>query len=328
MRPLDHVWGESPAADRVWAQVCGMRPDLAGQRLFVVLQAYMDESYDQGGTFVLAGYISTAERWAEFSKEWEAALPNATKAKNGNYRFKMSEMARTRGGMSNVSIFHDIIQRHAIMGVSFTLDEGELKRAIDRISIEFVTIEWQEPLTPYYVAFRLFMELFHNYRTENPDALEIRGPVDFYFDDRQQDKKIIWSAWDEYIEKRPDDYKPMYGSPPKFENDEVFLPLQAADFQAWWTRKWVKEYGVHHIRSGEYTGFTRSDKNIYHLRIAVTEDSLATIIKGWIEQNFDIDPNLIRDSKIEERSDPPFPIEIAWGKLRSMFAAIFRRRDV
>ena len=39
----------------------------------MVLEGYVDDSGSSpdGNVFVLAGYISTAEKWAEFSSEWE-----------------------------------------------------------------------------------------------------------------------------------------------------------------------------------------------------------------------------------------------------------------
>ena len=40
------------------------------------MQAFVDESYDDdSGVFVMAGCISTAEAWVQFSKEWEEMLP-------------------------------------------------------------------------------------------------------------------------------------------------------------------------------------------------------------------------------------------------------------
>jgi len=74
--------------------VAGMRPSAAVRQPIMVLQAYIDDSYKRNGEFVLAGHIATAESWAKFAKEWEALLPSAgTLASNGNYHFKMSEMA-------------------------------------------------------------------------------------------------------------------------------------------------------------------------------------------------------------------------------------------
>ncbi len=45
---LDHVCGLSSEQDRVWAQVAGMHPDHAGERLLMVWQAFIDESEKDG----------------------------------------------------------------------------------------------------------------------------------------------------------------------------------------------------------------------------------------------------------------------------------------
>ena len=64
---LDRVWGVDPSADGIWAQIAGIAPGTKPwERLFVVLQAYIDDSYTAGETFVLAGYIASAEAWAQF----------------------------------------------------------------------------------------------------------------------------------------------------------------------------------------------------------------------------------------------------------------------
>lgn len=58
-----------------------------------MLQAYVDESETEDGALALGGLISTPERWAEFTREWEAMLKHGTLASSGDYHFKMSEMA-------------------------------------------------------------------------------------------------------------------------------------------------------------------------------------------------------------------------------------------
>src|SRR5689334_2240194 len=89
---LAHTWGVSSGADRVWTQIAGMAPSgRPWERLFVVFQAFIDESYD-ADCFAFAGYIATAEQWAHFAKEWEELLPLYGKRnKSGNLVFKMSQ---------------------------------------------------------------------------------------------------------------------------------------------------------------------------------------------------------------------------------------------
>jgi hypothetical protein len=39
----------------------------------MALQAFADDSMEAGRVLVLAGYISTAEQWSNFCKEWKAS---------------------------------------------------------------------------------------------------------------------------------------------------------------------------------------------------------------------------------------------------------------
>lgn len=283
----------------------------------MTLQAYMDESVDETGIIVIAGYVSTAEKWLLFSEAWrEELVASGVQSKSGVFRFKMSEMALSPARMEKVAQFHRIIQEHVLMSVSFTLNRHDLKRAIERISVDNIQILWEPPLTPYYMTFRLFMESFHNARTEKPDAsgwdwLKILdGPIDFFFDDTSE-KRPILEGWSEYLDTRNDAYRGMYGATPRFEDDDIFLPLQAADFRAWWVRRWAKEHGLLHAGAGSYFGFSRSPKLIPHLSLAADEDTLARFFKGWAEQNIGVEDNYfkVRDSKFLTRNDPTPPLQ-------------------
>lgn len=331
---VDHEWGASPAADRVCAQVSGMRLSIAAGRLLMVLQAYMDESFDDDGTIVIAGYISTAARWVDFAKAWERELEvSGVPDKQDRRRFKMSEMAMSPMRMERVSAYHRIIADHALMSVSFTMNERDLTRALERIHVDYITIVWREQLTPYYVAFRLFMENFHNSRTERmtipgwdwPEFLD--GPIDFYFDDRTE-KGSILGGWEEYLASRPLGYAEMYGATPRFESDDDFLPLQAADFRAWWVRRWSKEHGPDNAGMGRYFGFVWSEKTMPHLMLSVTEDQLAGTFKEWARQSLagTEDYFKVRDAKTVVRPDPPAPLEKALASLGRWASNLFGRR--
>src|ERR1700688_2027339 len=141
-------------------------------------QAYIDDSYTPEGTFVLGGYIATAENWAQFAKEWNALLPSGgTVANNGRYHFKMSEMSTTPQRMERAPAFYWIIERHVHSAASCKINIADLKRA----------------------------------------------------------------AGDRYVSGRPANIKGVYGAAPRFEDDQQVLPLQAADFWAWWVRKWYDQ---------------------------------------------------------------------------------------
>lgn len=139
---LSHRWGLSRAQDRVWAQVTGLRSSRAIARPLMVFQAFMDESVTDGATFVLAGYIATAEKWARFTKDWEELLPYGTLASDGSHHFKMKEMASLPERMERVRAFYKVIESHDLIGLSCKIDVSELARAKARVWVSGLAIDW------------------------------------------------------------------------------------------------------------------------------------------------------------------------------------------
>jgi len=225
-----HVWGVSAAQDRVWAQVSGLAPNKARKRLFMVLQAFMDESEDPDGTFVLGGYLASAEKWASFSRAWEEMLPLALRDKRGYY-FKMSEMASSPERLERVQAFYRIIEKYVLMSISCRINAAEFQRAMARIYVPGVNIDWGSDMgKPYVVAFRMLMDGFHDYWSKLEHPIPEDEKVDLYFDERSE-KNIIRKYWEEYMAERPPEIRRHYGHEPHFEDDRDrdFLPLQAAD---------------------------------------------------------------------------------------------------
>ena len=244
---LDHVWGVSPAQDRVWAQVSGLSPHLADHRLFMVLQAFIDDSYTRNGIFALGGYVATAENWANFSKEWEAMLPYGTRAKNGKFHFKMSEMAAS-GRMDRVPAFYKIIEKYVMCAVSLVVNIPDIVRAQNRIWSPNVNINYGYANKPHWLTYRALLDMFHQHRASGllDDTVPPGQKVDFYFDNQSGKAEII-ASWDDYVANRGEGITELYGATPRFENDQEFLPLQAADFWAWWIRRAYETRAVDRI---------------------------------------------------------------------------------
>lgn len=246
----------------------------------MALQAFLDDSRtDEGQFYVLAGYIASPETWAQFSRDWEERLPLAVVQDDGRYRFKMSEMARFNR-MENVPAFYNLIARHLRTSVSCILDVAALHRALDDLSADVLLDTGQEvPVdlgdyhqrrsNPFFIAFRALMDTFHNSVARQPDLLPVGEVVDFYFDDTS-DKKAIRESWDEYLKSKPEDVRATFGREPVFEDDEEFLPLQAADFRAWWVRMWAEELGALNIRDGSYP-FPTTDGHFDHIYMVMDE---------------------------------------------------------
>jgi hypothetical protein len=291
---LDHKWGVSAAQDRVWAQVSGISPRLSGRRLFMVLQAFMDDSYTENGVFVLGGYIASAQAWADFAAAWEDLLPLfALRGKSGRYRFKMTEMARR---MECVPPFYKVIERHALLSLSCKFVIADLVRATDRVWAENVNLDWGFANRPHSFAFKCLLDMFHMARFLNPQQYIIKTvvspdqKVDFYFDDQSQKREML-GGWDLYIRNQPTEIKDLYGATPRFENDEDFLPLQAADFWAWWVRKSYQEGTLEKIQAGDFGGWVGT-RRIPDMAISFNEEQLVsalmTILRSHLGEEWPI----------------------------------------
>jgi hypothetical protein len=201
----------------------------------MVLQAFIDDSATSNGVFVLAGHIATAETWARFAKDWEQMLPYGTLNKDGNYHFKMSEMASNPERMARVQAFYRIIEDHDLIAISCAIDERHLRNAISRLWSLNKIIDFGHFNDPFFFVFKSLTD--HIYVNSNTLPGVGGDRVDLIFDNQSQKKKII-SSWDEYMAQRSASPKSRFGATPRFEDDTDFLPLQAADLWAWWIREW------------------------------------------------------------------------------------------
>jgi hypothetical protein len=254
---------------------------MVGGRLLMVLEAYIDDSYEPDGCFALGGYIASAAAWANFSRDWEAMLPHGVRAKDGRFRFKMSEMAVLPERLERVPGFYRIIEHNVLAAISCAIDLREFERAKSRIWVQNRPIEWGS-FNSYMFISRCLLDMFHSNRDRIVEFIPISEKIDFYFDN-QSEKKAIISAWDSYIRQRPDEVRGYYGATPKFEDDKDFLPLQAADFWAWWVRKWHEEGdALHHIEKLNFNLWKAKRKYFPRIHVAFDEDQMVEAIKSLI----------------------------------------------
>lgn len=197
-------------------------------------QAFIDDSYSAGGTYILAGAVATSENWELFSKEWEILLNSGwglINDKNNKHHFKYSEMKFRR--KENIPVFLNTLEKYISCFIATKIDISDLEKAKKRIVIEGIQPDWTE-FDAFYMAFRSLMDKFHMHRNIMIEALG-SGTVDFYFDDQSQ-KGRIFKMWDNYLKNRPEDIRSYYGNLPRFESDSSFLPLQGADLLAGFAR--------------------------------------------------------------------------------------------
>lgn len=243
-----------------------------------MLQAFIDESVEQDGVFVLGGYIASAESWAAFSREWKRLLPYGTLNEHGRFHFKMSEMAMNPERMARVPAFYRVIEDHVIGFASARIDGAALRRAVSRIVIPNTLIDWGSYANPYYITFRCLVDMFHIHRPMMADAIPLGEKIDFYFDNRTE-KKPILEMWNNYVKARPDEVRQFYGATPRFEDDVDFLPLQAADFWAWWVRKWCVDGTPENILKGGFSiQMSERKRKFLRVDISFSEDELVTTL--------------------------------------------------
>jgi hypothetical protein len=251
----------------------------------MVWQAAIDDSYNQDSIFVLGGFVATAEAWANFSRDWEELLPWGTLTKDNKHHFKMSEMAASPDRMERAAAFFRVIEKHITAAVACKIDIRDLRRALNRIWIpgrqygSATTIDWSAWSNPYVMAFRCLMDQFHLRRDEMTEVFPLDEPIDFIFD-MQTEKKIIRDAWDEYLQKRNPEIRHRFGEEPRFLDDRVFLPLQAADLWAWHVREWFEDgdtNGLKKLSDMEFSAWQAKWK-FPRILIAFDEDALTRLL--------------------------------------------------
>jgi Protein of unknown function (DUF3800) len=278
---LRHVWGISPAVDRVWAQVAGMG-SRADKRVFMLIQAFMDESYTNHGkndSFVLAGCIATAETWANFVSDWDLLLPEHGQVdKLGRRYFHCADIPSNNPAHE---LFWRVIEKHVPALVSCQFYLSDFHKAMNRLYYEETggRPKKAKDVSPYTVAFFCLMNTFHNHLDKMTQVIPLEEKVDFYFDNNPEHKGFFQAAWDNYMRRAEEDNKRhLYGIEPRYEDDKDFKPLQAADFWASWVRRWYDEGGVERVKTHKFDNFERLLPKRLYIDINWDEDGLAELM--------------------------------------------------
>jgi hypothetical protein len=239
-------------------------------------QAFIDDSYSKD-EFVLAGYIAPAAVWLHFVNDWDEQLRFGTRAKNGEYHFKMTEMART--GMDRVPIFYNVIEKYPeLYPVSFRMNLQDFQQAQARIEALGMKLRFNIDLGPwknkFFFAFHGLIENFHKARQNLVQHIPPDERVDFIFD--TQSEEALLPPWNEFVLSNPEAIQQFYGAKPRFEDDQEFLALQAADLWAWWVRKWYDEDNIDvpdKMRALDFGGKWKGNLR-KKLTLAISEDQI------------------------------------------------------
>jgi hypothetical protein len=219
----------------------------------MVWQAFIDESErndNQSDYFVIGGCISTSDRWANFAKEWNELLPRFGRVDSKGRYFHMTEMP----SMHDVAAFYRVMERNIPVYISARFRKSDFRNAISRIYTSNAISEWD--INYYFTAFRCLMDKFHLERNNDTikKVIPVNERVEFIFD-QNSNESIINKCWDEYLDNRDIAVRDFYADNVRFEDDRLCLPLQAADFWAWWVRHWAENDQKDRILVHEFGDF-------------------------------------------------------------------------
>jgi hypothetical protein len=278
-------------------------------------QAYVDDSWGPAGVYVLAGYVASDEQWETLTQQWRRWLPLGSLDDNDEHHFKMSEMALSDERMSRVSAFHDIINSNVAMGLSIALRIDDIQAAINRLRVVGPIGAQLEidSASPFTVAAPFLINGLNSFRTDSNFPLPADATIDFVFDE-MTDKASVLDNWETWIGTVPEELAPYYGALPRFEDDKKCLPLQAADFRAWWVRETIEKSG--NLSSAKINfPYVRRNLKLKCAHMGITQDNIvdhviaASKIRGVT----------LEDAGPADHADGPSPIQKAAERLRQLF---------
>ena len=192
-------------------------------------QAYIDESgsHDESPVYVLSGFRSTVEKWAEFALEWRKVLY----AKPRIEYFHFNEVFRKNRGefasfddadrFSKVHLLIKVINKYAEEDCSVVMNHKAYKRILEPMLPKTAR-------DPYLFVFSGVLAGFAFLESHAIHKEKIR----FVFDEKDSLANAI-PLWDDVRNATPlfQELNQLIGDL-KPEDDKIFLPLQAADLLA------------------------------------------------------------------------------------------------
>jgi hypothetical protein len=218
-----------------------------------MVRAFFDDSgIGQSPVYCLAGLVSNAAVWAEFSNEWSTTLKSPPSL---NY-WKTTHAISFRGQFTRwdredrdqkLREFIEIISKYPVVPFAFTVNHG------DWIDV----FGGHERLTPYAYMLMTVYRSLGEILAENGLSNE---PVDFIFDNQPERISEITRNWSSFVDSAPSHYGGTLKNFPIFENEKKVLPLQAADLVAWYVRK----QEIHHYQGTPFRDNLFDDKRLFH----------------------------------------------------------------
>lgn len=214
------------------ALVCGYGKIRDAVRL-IMFKAYFDDSTsdEQDKILVLAGCVQSYKVWSDFSLRWEAALAETPSIRH----FHMREARALEGEFlgwkrkdrdNKISLLANIVESYRPWVMVVWLSRNEHEEILKPIAPFLL----RQPYVSLFYAAIMQLARWHL-------DMGIALPVEYIFDDQGEIGRDA-ALWYQHIKSwQPAEIAALMGGSPKFENDEMVLPLQAADMLAWHVRR-------------------------------------------------------------------------------------------
>ena len=233
--------------DLLRALVSGLAEPRRGNRLFLMLQSFIDDfGWDgRAPVFVLAGYVAKEQQWEVFSDDWQIVLDLPEPKKLHHLKMAEAYLLNNRNSQfygwtekerdERLKKFVQVINRHAAHGVISVIPIEPYRRLFaGKFSPDILD-------RPYFLSFFGMMTNLIKFTKDR----DLDDRIDFIFDTQGgESKAILVSQYERYMALAPAEFRKFGPAIPKFEREEDFLPLQAADMFAWHIRRHYWEVSI------------------------------------------------------------------------------------
>jgi hypothetical protein len=212
--------------------ICGLRRDFYARFSVTMLKAFVDDSGSGGDSpwYVLAGYIGTVEGWDTFDEPWRAILDSHPKIEY--FKSSQAESLRPDGQWAGVTkdernqkinALIEVITKCAKRAIHVRMQQRDYEEVIRG----YVPPEWDNPyyfLFPSFVSAVITMEKYFG----------LSKSVEFVFDSSETFEEPSLQLYGQF--KGFDKFAGRVVNI-HYEDEKLFLPLQAADLVAWQVRR-------------------------------------------------------------------------------------------
>jgi hypothetical protein len=170
--------------------------------------------------FVLQGVIARPDQWGKFTEKWDNALLGWKIT-----FFKMAEAASWSDDLKKERLpyLRRLVHEHVLVAVDNVLEVKMLQETLEAHPD-------RRQRNPYFFCLTNLI----SYLLALPDFKD--EEIQFICDE-QDEKKMVRAAWKNFINTAPPDKNSRIVGEPIFGTEQRYLPIQAADMYAWWSRR-------------------------------------------------------------------------------------------